>query len=54
MDFIFGNENVHDVPQQVIDAGREIMENGVKSGFFGVGFDLLLDKTMMFCHRFKL
>ena len=25
------------------------MENGVKSGFFGVvGFDLLLDKTMMF------
>ena len=30
MDFIFGNENVHDVPQQVIDAGREIMENGVK------------------------
>ena len=33
MDFI-GNENVHDVPQQVIDAGREIMENGVKSGFF--------------------
>ena len=34
----YGNENVHDVPQQVIDAGREIMENGVKSGFFGVGF----------------
>ena len=44
--FYAGNENVHDVPQQVIDAGREIMENGVKLGFFGVaGFDLLLDKN---------
>ncbi|MBI5973797.1 L-aspartate--L-methionine ligase LdmS [Staphylococcus caledonicus] len=43
--FYAGNENVHDVPQQVIDAGREIMENGVKLGFFGVaGFDLLLDE----------
>ena len=43
--FYAGNENVHDVPQQVIDAGREIMENGVL-GFFGVaGFDLLLDKN---------
>ncbi len=44
--FYAGNENVQDVPQQVIDAGREIMENGVKLGFFGVaGFDLLLDKN---------
>lgn len=44
--FYAGNENVHEVPQKVIDAGREIMENGVELGFFGVaGFDLLLDKN---------
>lgn len=43
--FYAGNENVHDVPQNVIDAGKEIMEQGVKLGFIGVaGFDLLLDK----------
>ena len=37
--------NVHDIPQQVINAGYEIMEIGVKQGFFGVaGFDLLLDQ----------
>ena len=35
-----------DVPQHVIDAGREIMEIGVSKGFFGVaGFDLLVDKN---------
>ena len=43
--FYAGNENVHDIPQQVINAGYEIMEIGVKQGFFGVaGFDLLLDQ----------
>lgn len=43
--FYAGNENVHDVPKNVIDAGKEIMEQGVKLGFIGVaGFDLLLDK----------
>ena len=42
--FYNGNENVNDVPQNVIDAGREIMEIGVSKGFFGVaGFDLLVD-----------
>lgn len=42
--FYKGNQNVKDVPQNVIDAGREIMELGVEQGFFGVaGFDLLLD-----------
>ena len=44
--FYNGNENVTDVPQHVIDAGREIMEIGVSKGFFGVaGFDLLVDKN---------
>lgn len=44
--FYNGNENVDDVPQHVIDAGREIMSIGVSLGFFGVaGFDLLLDKN---------
>ena len=48
--FYNGNENVTDVPQHVIDAGREIMEIGVSKGFFGVaGFDLLVDKMTMFC-----
>lgn len=43
--FYNGNENVEDVPQHVIDAGREIMSIGVSLGFFGVaGFDLLLDE----------
>lgn len=43
--FYAGNENVHDIPQQLINAGYEIMEIGVKQGFFGVaGFDLLLDQ----------
>lgn len=42
--FYSGNENAHDVPEKVIQAGREIMENGVKLGFFGIaGFDLLVD-----------
>ena len=40
-----GNQNTHDVPQSVIQAGREIMEIGVAEGYFGIaGFDLLLDK----------
>ncbi|MCR4455855.1 hypothetical protein NTB88_23110 [Aeromonas salmonicida] len=44
--FYNGNENVDDVPQHVIDAGREIMSIGVGLGFFGVaGFDLLLDEN---------
>lgn len=44
--FYNGNENVNDVPQHVIDAGKEIMEIGVSKGFFGVaGFDLLVDKN---------
>ncbi|WP_145422170.1 L-aspartate--L-methionine ligase LdmS [Staphylococcus hominis] len=41
-----GNENVHDVPEKVIQAGREIMQNGANLGFIGVaGFDLLLDEN---------
>lgn len=41
-----GNENVHDVPESIIQAGREIMEIGVSKGFIGIaGFDLLLDKN---------
>src|SRR5699024_6479458 len=40
-----GNENVHDVPESIIQAGREIMEIGVSKGFIGIaGLDLLLDK----------
>ena len=35
------NENVNDVPQNVIDAGREIMEIG--KGFWCSRFDLLVD-----------
>ncbi|PHK49088.1 L-aspartate--L-methionine ligase LdmS [Staphylococcus edaphicus] len=39
-----GNQNASDVPEHVIQAGREIMEIGVSKGYFGVaGFDLLLD-----------
>jgi len=42
--FYNGNENVTDLPQHVIDAGKEIMEIGVSKGFYGVaGFDLLVD-----------
>ena len=41
-----GNHNSIDVPEKVIQAGREIMEIGVSKGYFGVaGFDLLLDKN---------
>ncbi|RIL87157.1 ATP-grasp domain-containing protein [Staphylococcus cohnii] len=40
-----GNQNVQDVPESVIQAGKEIMEIGVAKGYFGIaGFDLLLDK----------
>ena len=45
--FYNGNQSVpvEEVPQAVIEAGREIMENGIKEGFYGVGgFDLLYDK----------
>ncbi|PTI46998.1 L-aspartate--L-methionine ligase LdmS [Staphylococcus succinus] len=39
-----GNHNAHDVPDKVIQAGREIMENGSKNGYFGIaGFDFLVD-----------
>lgn len=41
--FYNGNENVNDVPQNVIDAGRDY-GNRRKQRFFGVaGFDLLVD-----------
>ena len=40
-----GNQNVHDVPESVIQAGKEIMEIGVSKGYFGIaGFDLLIDE----------
>ncbi|WP_414053158.1 L-aspartate--L-methionine ligase LdmS [Macrococcus equi] len=39
-----GNTIEHDIEQKVIDAGREIMENGVAAGYVGIaGFDLLVD-----------
>lgn len=39
-----GNIINHDIPQSVIDAGREIMRNGVDEGYIGIaGFDLLVD-----------
>ncbi|TDM00782.1 L-aspartate--L-methionine ligase LdmS [Macrococcus carouselicus] len=39
-----GNITAHHVPEQVIAAGREIMENGVAAGYRGIaGFDLLVD-----------
>src|SRR5699024_5957185 len=31
-----GNQNVHDVPESVIQAGKEIMEIGVSKGYFGM------------------
>ncbi|MGX9136518.1 L-aspartate--L-methionine ligase LdmS [Rummeliibacillus sp. JY-2-4R] len=38
-----GNILVNSVPQEVIDAGRKIMEFGVKKGFKGIaGFDLIV------------
>lgn len=41
-----GNENVQDVPDAVIQAGKEIMEVGVSKGYFGIaGFDLLVDSN---------
>ncbi|MBL0846741.1 MULTISPECIES: ATP-grasp domain-containing protein [Mammaliicoccus] len=43
--FYNGNTNSTEVPQKVIDAGYEIMKNGVEYGYKGVsGFDLLIDK----------
>ncbi|MBF0794213.1 L-aspartate--L-methionine ligase LdmS [Mammaliicoccus lentus] len=43
--FYNGNVNSDEVPQSVIDAGYEIMQNGVEYGYKGVsGFDLLIDK----------
>ncbi|MGK0576655.1 L-aspartate--L-methionine ligase LdmS [Macrococcus capreoli] len=40
-----GNIIDHDIPQDVIDAGLEIMQNGVEAGYVGIaGFDLLVDK----------
>ncbi|GGB12220.1 ATP-grasp domain-containing protein [Macrococcus hajekii] len=40
----FGNITAHNVPQTVIEAGREIMQNGVDAGYKGIaGFDLLVD-----------
>ncbi|QLK86536.1 ATP-grasp domain-containing protein [Staphylococcus sp. 17KM0847] len=42
--FYNGNTNVQDVPQQVIEAGYELMQKGVDKGFIGIaGFDLLVD-----------
>ncbi|MFC6118087.1 ATP-grasp domain-containing protein [Macrococcoides bohemicum] len=39
-----GNIINHDIPQNVIDAGMEIMQNGVEAGYAGIaGFDLLVD-----------
>ncbi len=39
-----GNIIDHDIPQNVIDAGMEIMRNGVEAGYVGIaGFDLLVD-----------
>lgn len=39
-----GNHNSQDVPNAVIQAGKEIMEIGTENGYFGIaGFDLLLD-----------
>lgn len=42
--FYNGNQNAQNVPEVVIEAGKEIMRNGIKEGFIGIaGFDLLLD-----------
>ncbi|MCE4957567.1 L-aspartate--L-methionine ligase LdmS [Macrococcoides caseolyticum] len=39
-----GNIIDHDIPQDVIDVGLEIMQNGVEAGYVGIaGFDLLVD-----------
>lgn len=44
--FYNGNVNSNHVPQSVIEAGYEIMKNGVEYGYKGVsGFDLLVDKN---------
>lgn len=44
--FYNGNINSTNVPQSVIDAGYEIMQNGVNAGYVGVsGFDILIDKN---------
>ena len=42
--FYNGNENTTNVPEHVIEAGRQIMENGVNQGFGVAGFDLLVDE----------
>lgn len=42
--FYNGNINAQDVPEKVIQAGRELMQNAVDEGFIGIaGFDLLVD-----------
>lgn len=42
--FYNGNQNAQHVPEVVIEAGKEIMRNGIKEGFIGIaGFDLLID-----------
>ncbi|MBH9581346.1 ATP-grasp domain-containing protein [Staphylococcus felis] len=42
--FYNGNINAIDVPDKVIEAGRELMQIGVDHGFIGIaGFDLLVD-----------
>ncbi|WP_323704192.1 L-aspartate--L-methionine ligase LdmS [Mammaliicoccus sp. Dog046] len=44
--FYNGNVNLNEVPESVIEAGYEIMKNGVEHGYTGVsGFDLLIDKN---------
>lgn len=41
-----GNITAEHVPDAVIEAGREIMQNGVDMGYRGIaGFDLLVDET---------
>lgn len=41
-----GNITAENVPQSVIDAGKEIMMNGVNAGYRGIaGFDLLVDSN---------
>lgn len=41
-----GNEIDHEVPETIIEAGRNIMQNGVDAGYKGIaGFDLLTDET---------
>lgn len=43
--FYNGNINAINVPEQVIQAGYEIMDIAVKEGFIGIaGFDLLVDQ----------